>query len=61
MILNGQTVGGLTLYCVDAITTLIQYCSVSHSFIYKLKPQWMILNGPIVGGLTLFCVDAITT
>ena len=48
MILNGQTVRGLTVYCVDAITTWY-HIAHWHSFINHSQPQWLILNGQTVG------------
>ena len=58
MIMNGQTVGGLTMYYL-CICYVISYCLLA-CFTCDSKPQWMILDGQTVGGLTMYYVDAFT-
>ena len=57
MILNGQTVGGLTVYHVDEFTTL--HTTAGAQRIYHSKRCG--LNGQTVVGLTVYYVDEFTT
>ncbi len=47
--MTGQTVGGLTVSCEDALTTC--HTAGWHSASNYSKPQWMILHGQKVGWL----------
>ena len=47
MILNGETVGGLTVYCKLQVGIVHLQCLI--------QTQWVILNGQTVGGLTVYC------
>ena len=56
MMLESQTVGGLTVCCVFTFTFHI---AGSHSF-YLSKPSLIMLEVQTVGGITLCCVHAST-
>ncbi len=58
MILNGQTVGGLTMSCVDAFTTRY-HIEGRHIVSIISTIKWMILSGDTIGGLTVYSVHAV--
>ena len=53
IVLEGQTVVGLTVFCVAHLPHDKLQAGVVN--------QWILLNGQSVGGLTVYCVDAFTT
>ncbi len=55
MTLNGQTVGRLTVYCVDYAFIMWYHGAGWHSLTI-IKTTWTILNGQ-TGWLAVFCVD----
>ena len=65
MIFNGQTVGGLTVYCEDTCRCIQHVTGWGTCTCVQcrnhLKTQWMILNGQTVGGLTVDCVHVDTS
>ena len=60
IILKGQTVGGLTVYCVDLFTPhdIILQAGITCNIKTTVDD---IKNGQTVGGLTVYCINLFTT
>ena len=57
MIFNGQTVGGLTVYFIDAITTWYYIAGLPSVSIIQNHTVWIIFNDQTVGGLTVYFIE----